>query len=59
MDISRCNDQECGFRDRSKILWGGDNLIILKQYKCTCSSIYMGIGSWGGGLKALLSGSEL
>ena len=59
MDISRCNDQECGFRDNSKISWGGDTLRILKREGHTCSSIYMGIGSWGGGLKLLLSGSEL
>ena len=45
MDISRCNDQECGFRDNSKISWGGDTLWILKQKGHTCSSIYMGIGS--------------
>ena len=59
MDISRCNDRECGFRDKNKFSWGGDTLILLKQYERTCSSIYIGTGSWGGGLKELLSGSEL
>ena len=50
LDFLLCNDQECGFKEQNKSLWGADTLVILQN-----TNVISVMGMWvlgvGAGVK--------